>query len=223
MDARDCGVVVLAGGRGSRLGGVVKPGLPVGGRTMLSRVLDATAALSPRVVVGPDTLTLPAGVLRTVESPPGGGPVAGAAAGLSVLVRADPGTRLVALLAGDLPMLTPAALGTLAAPLTPPTAHRTVESRPPAGAAGYVDGVCFVDAGGRRQLLCGVWRVPALVAALDGLAGERGGLDGASMRALFARLRVREETWGGSGVPPWFDCDTEEDLRRAETWAAENP
>ena len=86
-----------------------------------------------------------------------------------------------------------------------------------------MDGACFVDGGGRRQLLCGVWRVTALVGALDGLAAERGGLDGASMRALFGRLRVREETWAASGVPPWFDCDTEEDLRRAEIWAAENP
>ncbi|GAB7041271.1 MULTISPECIES: molybdenum cofactor guanylyltransferase [Catenuloplanes] len=208
MDVRDRGVVVLAGGRGSRLGGVVKPGLPVGGRTMLSRVLDATAALSPRVVVGPAALTMPAGVLRTVESPPGGGPVAGAAAGLSALVRAAPGTRLVALLAGDLPMLTPAALDTLAAALD---------------ATADVDGACFVDGDGRRQLLCGVWRMPVLLAALDGLAAERGELAGASMRALFARLRVREETWAGSGVPPWFDCDTEEDLRQAETWAADNP
>ncbi|WP_310376718.1 molybdenum cofactor guanylyltransferase [Catenuloplanes atrovinosus] len=198
--------MVLAGGRGSRLGGVVKPGILVGGRPMLSRVLDATAGMSPRVVVGPDGLALPAGVLRTVESPPGGGPVAGAGAGLSALIRDAPGTATVALLAGDLPMLTAAALADLTATL--------------GGAGTDVDGACFLDEGGRRQLLCGVWRVEALAAALDGLAAERGDLSGASMRALFARLRVRDVRWTGSGVPPWFDCDTEEDLRRAEDWAA---
>ncbi len=198
-------MVVLAGGRGSRLGGVVKPGLAVGGRTMLDRVLDATAGRSPRVVVGPDAIPLPEGVLRTVESPPGGGPVAGVGAGLATLTRTAPGVELVALLAGDLPLISAAAIADL-------LAATNVTSD--------VDGACFVDADGRRQMLCGVWRVPALAGALAGLAAERGDLAGASMRALFARLRVLERTWTGSGAPPWFDCDTEEDLRQAETWVS---
>jgi molybdenum cofactor guanylyltransferase len=205
MDTAECGVVVLAGGRGSRLGGVVKPGLTVGGRTMLSRVLDATADWSPRVVVGPDAVPLPADVLRTVESPPGGGPVAGTAAGLSTLLATAPAVELVALLAGDLPLLSAPAVTALIAAVR---------------RASDVDGACFVDADGRRQLLCGVWRVSALTGALTGVAAERGAVSGASMRALFARLRVLETSWAGDGAPPWFDCDTEEDLRRAETWVS---
>jgi molybdenum cofactor guanylyltransferase len=35
--------IVLAGGEGRRLGGPGKPGLAVGGRSMLARVLDSVA------------------------------------------------------------------------------------------------------------------------------------------------------------------------------------
>ncbi|MFI6241790.1 molybdenum cofactor guanylyltransferase [Micromonospora sp. NPDC050795] len=82
------------------------------------------------------------------------------------------------------------------------------------------DGACFVDGDGRRQSLCGVWRVAALRAAVDRLAVERGGsLSGAPVRALLAGLVVSEVAWSGEGPPPWFDCDTDEDVRRAEEWA----
>ncbi|MEU4744233.1 NTP transferase domain-containing protein, partial [Actinosynnema sp. NPDC023658] len=45
--------VVLAGGRGSRLGGVDKASLVVDGRTLLDHVLDAVAAARQVIVVGP--------------------------------------------------------------------------------------------------------------------------------------------------------------------------
>jgi hypothetical protein len=79
-----------------------------------------------------------------------------------------------------------------------------------------VDGVCFVDDSGRRQTLCGVWRTDALRAALDLLAGRHAG---APLRDLLAGLTVREVSWSGGGPPPWFDCDTDGDVRRAEEWA----
>ncbi|PZF92314.1 bifunctional protein IspD/ispF, partial [Micromonospora deserti] len=64
------------------------------------------------------------------------------------------------------------------------------------------------------------WRVGPLRAALDGLAAQRGGtLAGAPIRALLAGLTVCEVPWSGGGPPPWFDCDTDEDVRRAEEWA----
>lgn len=44
--------IILAGGRGSRLGGVDKGALPVGGRALLDRVLDAARAAERVVVVG---------------------------------------------------------------------------------------------------------------------------------------------------------------------------
>ncbi|WBB71022.1 NTP transferase domain-containing protein [Micromonospora sp. WMMD812] len=197
--------VVLAGGAARRMGGVDKPALPVGGRPMRDRVLAAVDDAAPRILVGPAD-EVPPGVRVTREEPPGGGPVAAAAAGLALL---DPGATVVALLAGDLPLLTAGAMGVLRRELARPGADQSV-----------CDGVCYVDSGGRRQTLCGVWRVSALRAALDRLTAARGGtLAGASVRALLAELTVRTVSWSGEGPPPWFDCDTDQDVRRAEEWA----
>ncbi|MBT2472738.1 NTP transferase domain-containing protein, partial [Streptomyces sp. ISL-66] len=44
--------IVLAGGAARRLGGADKPGLLVGGRPLLDRVLDACADARTTVVVG---------------------------------------------------------------------------------------------------------------------------------------------------------------------------
>ncbi|MFJ6199507.1 molybdenum cofactor guanylyltransferase [Micromonospora sp. NPDC092111] len=190
--------VLLAGGAARRMGGRDKPAVPVAGRPMRDRVLAAVADAAPRVLVGPAG-SLPDDVLVTREEPAGGGPVAATAAGLALL---HPGTTVVALLAADLPLLTRPAVGTLLAALT-----------------GGADGVCLLDDGGRRQPLCGVWRVAPLRAALDRVAARRAGtLDGASMRELLGELTVRDLAWSGDGPPPWFDCDTDSDVRRAEEW-----
>ncbi|WP_406066704.1 molybdenum cofactor guanylyltransferase [Micromonospora sp. NBC_00860] len=233
--------VVLAGGAARRMGGVDKPALPVGGRPMRDRVLTAVTDATPRVLVGAAD-AVPAGVLVVREDPPGGGPVAAAAAGLALL---DPDVGVVALLAADLPLLTRAAIGDLLNHLdrealdTEPAGGGSAPASPahsglapahggsasparsgPGDGERRPDGVCFVDGDGRRQSLCGVWRVAALRAAVDRLTVERGGsLAGAPVRALLAGLVVREVAWSGEGPPPWFDCDTDEDVRRAEEWA----
>jgi molybdopterin-guanine dinucleotide biosynthesis protein A len=185
--------VVLAGGAGRRLGGPGKPTLPVAGVPMLLRVLDAVSAAETRIVVGPADLAahLPAGVRLTRETPPGTGPVAAAAAGLELLAA---GTDRVALLAADLPLLTPAAIATLL------------------GTLSTMDGAVFVDGAGRRQLLCGAWHVTALRGRLATLGDPAG----AAIRSLVEGLRVAEVTWSGSGPPPWYDCDAPGELRYAE-------
>jgi molybdopterin-guanine dinucleotide biosynthesis protein A len=199
---RGFAAVILAGGAGRRLGGARKPLLPVGGRTMLDRVLAAVADAAPRVVVGPAELAVPSGVWRVSEEPPGGGPVAALAAGLAVV-----DTEEVAVLAADLPFLTRQAIQTLRTALQQST----------------VDGAIYVDDQGRRQTLCGVWRTDALRSALR----ERPGHRGAALRHLLAGLRIREvaDVSGESevardtaGPPPWYDCDSPEDLDRAEGW-----
>jgi molybdopterin-guanine dinucleotide biosynthesis protein A len=194
--------VVLAGGAARRLGGVVKPALPVAGRSMLERVLAAVRDAEVRVAVGPPDLPVPPGVSLTREDPPGGGPVAAAAAGLA-LVPARVGA--VALLAGDLPLLDRDAVHAL---------RRAVAPGP--DPATGPDVAVFVDAEGRRQHLCGVWRRLALRAALDRLAAH-GPLADAAVRRLLAGVRVAEVSHA-AGPPPWFDCDTDADLRRAEEW-----
>jgi molybdopterin-guanine dinucleotide biosynthesis protein A len=195
--ARGYAAVVLAGGAGKRLGGVTKPALAVAGRPMLHRVLAAVADASPRVVVGPPELPLPAGVARTREEPPGGGPVAATAAGLALVPA---GVGYAALLAADLPLLTDEAVRQLRA---------AARARGRAGAV-------FVDGDGRPQWLCGVWRTGALRASLAALPE---GPAGVSLRVLLGDLPAATVTAAGPGPPPWWDCDTGEDLRRAERWA----
>lgn len=196
--------VVLAGGMGRRLGGERKPTLAVAGRPMLARVLDAVKDARSRVVVGPPDLRLPAGVRSTREEPPGGGPVAGVAAGLAALAdEATVDPAQIALLAADLPFLDQESIAALRAALASSTA----------------DGAVYVDATGHRQWLCGVWRGAALRDRLADLGPRYAGV---AMRRLLGPLTVVEVVATRAERPPWFDCDTAEDLLRAEGWADEH-
>ncbi|MFD2077450.1 molybdenum cofactor guanylyltransferase [Actinopolymorpha cephalotaxi] len=78
-------VIVLAGGGARRFGGTDKVLLPVGGRTMLDRVLAACVGAASVTVVGPRRPVDPSLPVRprwTREDPPGSGPLAAVAAGL---------------------------------------------------------------------------------------------------------------------------------------------
>ena len=99
--------VILAGGRARRLGGVSKDDLRVGGRRLLDVVMDAVdrvreGAEGCDVIVARESVGLPRRVLRTMEEPPGSGPLAGIDAGLQVLPPARPGD-LVLVCAVDSP------------------------------------------------------------------------------------------------------------------------
>lgn len=191
---------MLAGGRGSRLGGADKPALRVGGRSLIASVLAAVGAAGARrvVVVGPPRpgLELAAGQLRVVrEDPPGGGPVPALRRGLAEVTA-----PWLLLLAADLPFLRAGELGALLAA---------------AGAAGTGrHGAVLADDAGRPQWLAGCWRAAALREAV-------GGYRGGSLHGLLGPLRpvLVGPTPGRPGPPPWLDCDTEEDVRRARAWS----
>ena len=99
--------IVLAGGRGERLGGESKADLVLGGRRLLdhlySNLCDIAGAhaleLRDVVVVAPEDVAVPPGVARALEDPPDGGPAAGVAAGVAALRR----DGLVAILTVDAP------------------------------------------------------------------------------------------------------------------------
>jgi molybdopterin-guanine dinucleotide biosynthesis protein A len=182
--------LVLAGGAGRRLGGADKPALLVGGRSLLDRVLDAVPGAA--VVVGPQRPTERA-VLTVREQPPGGGPVAALAAGLPHV-----SSPLVALLAADLPFLTADVLLLLESSLE-------VDS----------DGALLVDADGRDQLLAGVWRTASLRRVVE----AAGPPEGLALGRLLAGLTVVRVAVPAAVRAPWQDCDTPEDLRRAEELA----
>ena len=80
-----CAAVVVAGGASRRLNHVPKASLSDGTSTLLGCALEAVASASPRVVVGPESLPLPSGVLRTREDPPFSGPAAAIHAGLECI------------------------------------------------------------------------------------------------------------------------------------------
>ncbi|WP_424826464.1 molybdenum cofactor guanylyltransferase [Rothia mucilaginosa] len=83
-----CAAVVVAGGASRRLNHVPKASLSDGTSTLLDYALEAVAAASPRVVVGPESLPLPPEVLRTREDPPFSGPAAAIHAGLECIAAA---------------------------------------------------------------------------------------------------------------------------------------
>ncbi|SDK00673.1 Molybdopterin-guanine dinucleotide biosynthesis protein A [Actinopolyspora mzabensis] len=139
--------IVLAGGRGSRLGGRDKPAIRFSGLSLLDRTLAAVSDAEPIVAVGPRRVTgLP--VRWTREEPPGAGPVAALSAGLSALPACVP---VVAVLAADHPWLKRDTISRLLAAL-----HRAPDS----------GGAVLVDADDRPQWLVGVWRTVALGRAL---------------------------------------------------------
>jgi molybdopterin-guanine dinucleotide biosynthesis protein A len=148
--------IVLAGGRGSRLGHVDKPGLTVGDATLLDRVLAAVSDAERTILVGPRRATSRP-VIWCRESPAGGGPVAAVAAGC-----AHAGAETVLLVACDLPWIAGGVL-----PLRRALA-------PPYAAAALTDG------SGQVNYLAAAWDRAALGAALAGISE----LPGTAMRRL---------------------------------------
>ncbi|MFF4505547.1 NTP transferase domain-containing protein [Streptomyces sp. NPDC001401] len=186
-DAYDA--VVLAGGAARRLGGADKPGVRVGGRALLDRVLTACAdARTTVVVAGARPTARP--VLWAREDPPGGGPLAALGAGLHHTTAEQ-----TVVLSADLPFLGAATVRRLLSALR----------------ASDAEGVLLTDADGRDQPLVAAYRTQALRRELAALSTEQGSLTGLPLRRLTAALHLTR-------VPDpvaSFDCDTWDDIATA--------
>ncbi|AOR33203.1 molybdenum cofactor guanylyltransferase [Streptomyces fodineus] len=181
--------VVLAGGAARRLGGADKPGLRVGGRALIDRVLAACAGAGRTVVVADRRPTARA-VRWAREEPPGAGPVAALEAGLRLTTAEH-----AVVLSADLPFLQPATLQHLLTAL---------------GDTG-ADGALLTDADGRDQPLVAAYRTAALRRELAALAAGPDSLTGLPLRRLTSALNLTR-------VPDplaSFDCDTWDDLVNA--------
>ena len=219
MSAPDRSLVIVAGGRSRRLGRD-KPLVEIGGRTVLSRILEATAEIADVVLAvrevppfrgalaaqgwesgaeragrppGSVALRNPNGrALLVVPDPvPGLGPLAGVASGLAAADGA-----ICVVLAGDLPFVTPHLVDRLS---------RELASAAESDAPDVLDALDAVvpRARGRAQPLCAAYRreVGRLAARLVARGGARGDsslssspASSPSMMSFLERLRVRYVT-----------------------------
>jgi molybdenum cofactor guanylyltransferase len=191
------GIVVIAGGRGRRAGGVDKALLVLDGRPLLAHVLDAArvldksagrdagADLSVVVVVGPERPGFP-GVTWTREGTPGSGPLAALVAGLAAL---EPDRDPVIVLGGDMPYVA-----------------RGVEAL--LKALDTSDVAMLVDASGQDQPLASAWSRAVLTGALERV----GPPEGVPLMRLLDGVRVARI----ADADATRDVDTLEDLDRLE-------
>ncbi|MFC8130806.1 NTP transferase domain-containing protein [Streptomyces sp. NPDC057302] len=180
---------MLAGGGARRLGGADKPGLRVGGRALLDRVLGACSGAGTTVVVAaPRATSRP--VVWAREEPAGAGPLAALEAGLR-----RTGAEHVVVLSADLPFLE----------------ERTVRSLLAALRESGADGAVLSDPGGRDQPLVAAYRGVSLKRGIAQLAAEHGGLTGLPLRRLTARLELTRV----ADPLASFDCDTWDDIAAA--------
>lgn len=154
------GIVVLAGGKSTRMG-ADKAKVTVDGRRLIDRLWESLPPNCPRMAVAPQNL----GVPTVSETPPFGGPVAGITAGLREL-----DTEWVAVLAVDAPD---------SAALLPQLA----------AAIGGADCAVVVNAEGFDEPLCALWRRASLLTAIA-QTGERDVPAGALLRAARQVARV---------------------------------
>lgn len=183
-------MLVLAGGRGSRLGNDDKAAITIGGTSALDHLLVSLPSSVPVVVAGPERPTARPVTFRQ-EWPVHGGPVAGIASGLEAV-----STPVTALLGVDMPWA-----GRLVG--------RLVAEFATCDAAALVP----VDGSGFRQPLCAVVRTEAMRTALR----ELGDPAGRSLRELMSRIDVRERPLEQAEIRWVEDIDTPQDLREARS------
>ncbi|MGK0722552.1 NTP transferase domain-containing protein [Leucobacter sp. W1478] len=185
--------IILAGGRGSRLGGVDKAELVVRGERLVDRVVAAAreAGVGQIIVVSPERSGLDGCTLVT-ESPRFGGPLVALSAGVHPTTAGS-----VLLLSCDL--VNPAEV----------VERLLAEEWPPAGAQAIV----LRDPNGREQWLAGRYETNALRAGICA-AEEAGELVGRPLRHAFRAITVRCVDAPADVVA---DIDTPEDFARTMT------
>jgi len=190
--------VILAGGRGERLGGVDKARLKVGGRTLLDRVRAALAPASGPVLValpwgGPEPA--PADGLVYVRDPVADpGPLGGLAAAMAWCLDREPRPDTLLSVAVDTPAL-------------PPDFAARLESRLAPGVAAVA-----ASCGGQIHPTNALWRVEAFADLSARLAA---GSAPAGPKALLSERDCRTCDWDPvAGIDPFSSINTLQDLMK---------
>lgn len=188
----DVAAVVLAGGRGRRIGGG-KPLRLLGGRRLVDRAIAIAQGLSTCAALSVGS----AGELADCDMPqiadpePDWGALGGLAAGLDfALVQ---GLDLLITLPCDSPFLPADLLHRLHASLHPDK------------------GAAFPKSGDQLHVACGLWRVGIRAALID--YAESGGR---SLHGLAERVGFTQVEWTCEPLDPFFNINTEEDLAYAQ-------
>ncbi|MDE2514674.1 MAG: molybdenum cofactor guanylyltransferase [Rhodospirillales bacterium] len=186
-------VLILAGGAGRRLGGVDKPLLDLGGRTILARIL---ARLAPQLAVA-ISANGDAARFAAFGHPvlgdgalAGQGPLAGLLAGLNW--AAGLGAEALLSLPGDTPFL-------------PPDLDRALAPAP-----------AVACAGGRIHHLVALWPV----AARSALAAYLAGTQRRDVGGFAGTLRMRHVDFPLRDGDPFLNVNTVTDLAQARAIAA---
>lgn len=190
----DVAAIVVGGGGGQRLGGVSKPDLVLGGVRLIDRVCAALtgACGAGCVAVVPPAVRVPDGVARTLEDPPGGGPLAGIDAGLSALHLGEGGLAVV--VSVDAPGVGEFVPLLLAEPLGEAADGRIVRGGEPEPF---------------DQYLMGVYRVASLRRAIDEAVAALGSVRGVGVRRVLRSLALERVEVDALACR---DVDTPEDL-----------
>ncbi|WP_165241776.1 molybdenum cofactor guanylyltransferase [Corynebacterium lizhenjunii] len=146
------GVIVLAGGRNTRMKGTDKAAITVGGERFIDRLYRQLPAHALPIAVTPRDIGHP----RVCEQPPFGGPVAGIAAGAAYLAR-HPEVSTIAVLSADAPD----------SPRTLPALQAALD------AAGCSADVAVCAEAEHLHPLCALWHAAALHCALQQLGDPR--------------------------------------------------
>lgn len=193
--------IVVAGGTSRRFGPEDKALATVAGSSMLRHVVDALEPIVDDVVVNCRAIQHPTfeselsghdRIRFAIDPVPDGGPVVGLESACAA-VNDD-----VALVVGcDFPLVTTTALASMLTRL---------ESRAADAVVPWADG--------RRQPLCGAYRVDALEAAIDALGSVRGRRVGEVHERLVVHDVSVEELPGSDRA--FWNVNTRADLERAE-------
>lgn len=184
--------MILSGGRSRRFGGVHKPGVRLGGQTVISRILGTVRQAVPEAEVWvagtTDGLTdAEADSVGSVrEEPEFSGPLAG----IEAASRAMGGSEVTVILAGDMPLVRPDHLRALI------VASR--ESGLPAAG---------VDDRGKLQYLCAAWPTALLRRRL----ADIGQTQDRAVKLLFSGLEVAPVDVDPAEI---VDFDTREEYER---------
>lgn len=189
--------VILAGGRGERLGRAIKANIEIGGIRLLDRVLSAVGGATPvflaRGAYGEADLAAPAGTSGIADAPGFAGPLAGLAAALDRLARMCDAPEFLFSVAVDTPFMPPGFLNEALARI---------------GDAEAV--VARYD--GQDYPTNALWRTAAALSRLEGAS---------SLKGLLAALVTVPLEWRSTdGENPFANLNTPADLdrlsRRAE-------